>query len=187
MNAVEIAQRMTADEYLAMPYDGIPTWLVEGELVYNQPELLHQMVLMDLIVVLRRWMDVVSGRGLLSLPLDVKLDERNVFAPDIMWYAEADAPARHDKRPYPLPRVAVEVRSPSTWRYDVGAKMLAYERAGLAELWLVDTVSRTVIVCRRSDSAVGTFDMLLEIAEGEQLTSPQLPGFALDVASLFAD
>src|ERR1044072_5656412 len=89
MNAVQIAQRMTADEYLAMPYDGIPTWLVEGELVYNQPELLHQMVLLDLLVALRRWTDAVPGRGLLSLPLDVKLDERNVFAPDVMWYAEA--------------------------------------------------------------------------------------------------
>ncbi len=71
------------------------------------------------------------------------------------------------------------MRSPSTWRYDVGAKWLAYERPGLTELWLVDTDSRTVIVCRRSDGTASTFDVLLEVAAGEQLTSPQLPGFAL--------
>jgi Uma2 family endonuclease len=187
MNSMQLVKRMTADEYLAQDYDGIPTWLVEGEVVFNQPELLHQMVLMDLIRALRGWTDAASSRGLLSLPLDVKLDERNVFAPDLMWYAEDRAPARHDKRQYPLPDLAVEVRSPSTWRYDVGAKWLAYERAGLRELWLVDTVSRTVIVCRRSDPAASTFDVLLEVAAGEQLASPQLPGFALPVASLFAD
>ena len=79
------------------------------------------------------------------------------------------------------------MRSPSTWSYDVGAKMLAYERARLAELWLVDTVSRVVIVCRRSGPEVPTFDVLLEVGAGETLTSPQLPGFALPVASLFAD
>ncbi len=187
MNAMQMVQRMTADEYLELG-EGYPrTQLIEGEVVLNQPELLHQMVLSDLMKAWFGWQDGAPGRGLLTLPLDVKLDERNVFAPDLMWFAENRAPARHDKRPYPLPDLAVEVRSPSTWRYDVGAKWLAYERAGLKELWLVDTVSRTVIVCRRSDGTASTFDVLLEVATGEQLTSPQLPGFALPVSSLFAD
>ena len=64
--------------------------------------------------------------------------------------------------------------------------MLAYERAGLTELWLIDTKSQAVIVCRRSSSTVPTFDSLIERRGGDDLTSPQLPGFALDVASLFA-
>lgn len=186
MNTVQMAQRMTADEYLALG-EGYPrTQLIEGEVVLNQPELLHQMVLMDLLRALGDWTDAAPGRGLITLPLDVKLDERNVFAPDLMWYAEQGAPARDDKRPYPLPRLAIEVRSPSTWSYDVGAKMLAYERAGLTELWLVDTKSQAVIVCRRSSPTVPTFDSLIERRGRDDLTSPQLPGFALDVASLFA-
>jgi Uma2 family endonuclease len=184
MKAMQLVQRMTADEYLALG-EGYPrTQLVEGEVVMNQPELRHQMVVMDLIHALRVWMTAAPGRGLLSLPLDVKLDERNVFAPDVMWYAQNRAPARDDKRPYPLPDLAVEVRSPSTWRYDVGAKWLTYERAGLNELWLVDTVALTVIVCRRTGPTTSTFDVLLEVAAGETLASPQLPGFTLAVASL---
>jgi Uma2 family endonuclease len=187
MNAVQLAQRMTADEYLAQPEDGIPTWLVAGEVVVNAPGLPHQVLLTRLVTALQNWVTAQRGRGLASLTLDSKLDERNVFGPDLQWYAEGRAPGFHDKAPHPLPDLAVEVRSPSTWRYDVGAKMLAYERAGLAELWLVDTVALTVIVCRRTGPSAPTFDVLLEVAADETLASPQLPGFALDVASLFAD
>lgn len=185
MNAKQMAQRLTADEYLALPHDGVPTWLVEGEVVVDQPAHPHQHVLLELASELRAWTKAEVGRGLISLSLDSKLDERNVFGPDLQWYA-AERAKLEAKGPYPLPDLAVEVRSPSTWRYDLGAKWLAYERAGLKELWLVDTVAQTVIVCRRSSPLVSTFDVLLEVREGEEVTSPQLPGFALDVAALFA-
>jgi hypothetical protein len=33
--------------------------------------------------------------------------------------------------PSPLPQLAAEVRSPSTWRYDIGAMNAGYERDGL--------------------------------------------------------
>jgi len=187
MNTVQIAQRMTADEYLAQPEDGIPTWLVEGEVVVNAPGLPHQDVLTELTFALRGWAKAQPGRGLAVLTLDSKLDERNVFGPDLQWYAEGRLPGRHDKAPHPLPDLAVEVRSPSTWRYDVGAKMLAYERAGLAELWLVDTVSRAILVFRRSAPTVPTFDVSVEVGIDDDITSPQLSGFSLAVASLFAD
>jgi Uma2 family endonuclease len=188
MNAmVQAAQRMTADEYLAAPDDGRRTWLVDGEVVLNQPGNLHQVVLLDLIVVLTGWASHARGRGRVSLPLDVKLDEWNVFGPDVMWYAEARVPGRHDPRPYPLPDLAVEVRSPSTWRYDIGAKKAAYERAGLRELWLVDTAASEVLIFRRSSPRATSFDVSLEFAAGDELTSPQLPGFALALASLFGD
>jgi Uma2 family endonuclease len=185
MNAM-LAQRMTADEYLAQPYDGTRTELVGGEVIVTEPSLRHQNITVILVTELRAWAQSVCGGGLATVPIDVKLDERNVFAPDVLWYSDRRKPPLDADRPDPTPDLVVEVRSPSTWRYDVGAKWFAYERAGLSELWLVDTVARTIIVCRRSDPSVGTFDVLLDIAEGERLTSPQLPGFALDVASLFA-
>jgi Uma2 family endonuclease len=179
-----LVQRMTADEYLALG-EGYPrTELIEGEVVVDQPRVPPQRVLRAAFRALDGWALAADGRGEVMWPLDVKLDERNVFGPDLLWYSEGRAFAA--LWPYPLPDLAVEVRSPSTWRYDVGAKMLACERAGLTELWLVDTVATTVIVCRRTSPTASTFDVLLDVAEGEQLTSPQLPGFALDVASLFA-
>ena len=72
------------------------------------------------------------------------------------------------------------------WRYDVGAKRAVYERGGLPELWLVDDRAQSVLVYRRSAPAEPTFDVALELARGETLTSPQLPGFALSLDELFA-
>jgi hypothetical protein len=76
-----------------------------------------------------------------------------------MWYAAGRGPGRHDDRPYPVPDLAREVRSASTWRYDIGAKKAAYERARLPELWLVDTAADVVLVFRRSTPKIETFDV----------------------------
>jgi Uma2 family endonuclease len=186
MNAMAVAQRMTADEYLAQPFDEVRSELVEGEVVVEQPLNLHQVVARDLLVALHAWASAQRGRGEASMPVDVKLDEHNVYGPDLIWYAEGRAPARDDDRPYPLPDIAAEVRSPSTWRYDIGAKKAAYERAGLPELWLVDTAADEVLVFRRSSAHVQAFDVSLELGVSDDLSSPLLPGFALPLRTLFA-
>ena len=181
-----VAQRMTADEYLEIPWDGQRTQLIEGEIVVNEARKLHQVVLLDLLRALDSWASAAPDRGSISLPLDVKLDERNVVGPDLMWYADGREPDVHAERPYALPDLAVEVRSPSTWRYDIGAKKAAYERAGLKELWLVDTVADAVLVFRRSAPTSMSFDHTLELAGEDQLASPLLPGFALAIKTLLA-
>lgn len=85
-----------------------------------------------------------------------------------------------------MPDLAVEVRSPSTWRFDIGAKKANYERHGLAELWLVDTAADVVLVFRRSVPDATRFDISLELTSADALTSPLLPGFSLLVGEIFA-
>lgn len=184
MAVVPATQTMTAAEYLARPLDlsrGIEC-LVEGELVVNEPDWQHQQVVLDIAASLKAWIERGAGRGGVSLPIDVGLDDRNVYAPDVSWYR--DAPA-HQARPYPVPDIAAEVRSPSTWRYDVGTKKSVYERHGLPELWLVDTPASEVLVFRRSSRDAPRFDVSLELGIGDELASPLLPGFALALARLF--
>jgi Uma2 family endonuclease len=187
MDAMAVAQRMTAQEYLAIPFDEVRTQLVEGEVVLNESIRLHQVVLWDIARALDTWVLAAPGRGGTSLPIDVLIDERNVFGPDLLWYADGRVPGRRDQRPYPVPDLAVEVRSPSTWRYDIGAKKSAYERNGLPELWLVDTSADEVLVFRRSAPACPSFDVALELGRRDTLASPLLPGFALRLDGLFAD
>ena len=81
--------------------------------------------------------------------------------------------------------MAVQVRSPSTWRYDIGTKKGTYERLGVAELWLVDTAADEILVYRRSSPNVAEFDVALELTTTDSLTTPLIPGFSLDVAALF--
>jgi Uma2 family endonuclease len=188
MGAMAATQLMTADEYLALPPDPERRWvqLIEGQLVVDLPRLPHQILADELAFALQSWARSDPGRGLVTSPIDVKVDERNVFGPDLLWYAEGKAPQVSDDRPYPLPYLAVEVRSPSTWRYDIGPKKAAYERAGLRELWLVDTAASEVLIYRRSTPEAPTFDVALELERSQSLTSPGLEGFELALAELFS-
>ena len=187
MTAMQVAQRMTAEEFLDLP-ESPPSQrheLVEGEVIVNEPRAVHGDVERDLLVALVNWTRAKAGRGAAALPRDVRLDERNVFAPDVLWYREERVWNRNDPAPYPMPDLAVEIRSPSTWKYDIGAKKSAYERHGLPELWLVDTVAEEVLVFRRSAPDRASFDVAVELGRGEALTSPLLPCFALSLDELF--
>lgn len=187
MTAMAVGALMTADEYLALG-EGYPrTELIEGEVVLVAPKLRHQVVCGHLLVALAAWTSAAPARGLAIMPLDVKLNERNVYNPDVLWYAEDRAPRGGAQPPYPMPNIAIEVRSESTWRYDVGVKKRVYEEKRLPELWLVDTRAQAVRIFRRSALDAAVFDVVLELERDEQLTSPQLPGFSLALGELFAD
>jgi Uma2 family endonuclease len=177
--------RITADEYLAM---GENPWgrrgqLIDGEIVVNEPTPWHQRAVWAIVMGLGTWEKGGPDRGFACLPLDIKLDEFNVYGPDVLWYAKDRAPAITAPRPYAPPDLVVEIRSPSTWRHDIGRKKSGYEAAGVRELWLVDFTS--VLVFRRSDPKRPDFDVALELAPEETLTSPLLPGFALALAELY--
>ncbi len=187
MTAMAVGALMTADEYFAEPEGPPRTELIEGEVVLVAPKLPHQVVCCELTFALQVWRRTEPGRGLVIQPLDVKLDERNVYSPDILFYAEDRVPSAAAQPPYPLPNIAVEVRSESTWRYDVGVKRRIYEQQGLAELWLVDTRAHAVRIFRRSRPEAADFDVVLELECDEQLSSPQLPGFSLALSELFAE
>ncbi len=190
MTAVQTVQRMTAEEFMALPVGpddpGIYE-LVEGELVVHSPSGLHGDIQQTLLVALTIWTRGAPGRGKAAWPRDTRLGELNFFIPDLLWYREGRAPGPKDPPPYPLPDIAIEVRSPSTWRFDIGAKKAAYERNGLPELWLVDSVAYEVLVFRRSGPTATSFDVALELGVGDALESALLPGFSLPVADLYPE
>jgi len=180
-----VAQRMTVTEYLELDDERWGSNLIDGEVVVSEPLPLHQAILGDLLFAVKLWCRAAPDRGEVIMPIDVALDEYNCFGPDLLWYREGRAPGRTEVRPQPMPDIAVEIRSPSTWRYDIGVKKTRYEEHGLPELWLVDTAADEVIVFRRSQPKVPSFDSSLELARGDALTSPLLPGFALALDELF--
>ncbi|MDX6704818.1 MAG: hypothetical protein QOI48_664 [Solirubrobacteraceae bacterium] len=187
MDVVSTAQRMTANEFLALKPD--KRWrrreLIDGEVVVNEPSWTHSRSRFRIGTALEVWSRCGPARGTAGDPLDVALDEHNVLAPDVLWYRDGRAPRLSDQPPYPIPDLAVEIRSPSTWRYDIGAKKASYERHGLPELWLVDTAANVVLVFRRSMPEAPDFDVSEELNTEATLTSPLLPGFALAVKEIF--
>jgi Uma2 family endonuclease len=175
-----VAERLTADAYLARE-DPRRTELLDGTVIVNQPSVEHQRVCARIHRAIEDWTRSEQGRGEVSWPLDVVLGDATVLAPDVLWFAEP-LPARAAQAPR-VPELAVEVRSSATWVYDVGPKRTRYEQNGLAELWLADTASRTLLVYRRSGPKAG-FDVALELGPQDSLRSPLLPGFAAVVGEM---
>ena len=187
MTAMPAAQRMTAEEFVAAPVPdhGRPWNLVDDEVVVSEPTARHGHPQTNLLVALEPWAAKGAGRGHAVFPRDIGIDAFNVFAPDVLWYAHGRLPDPASPPPYAMPDLAIEVRSRSTWRYDVGAKRTGYERHGLPELWLVDTLARTVLVYRRSSAGASRFNIALELTEDDELTSPLLPDFSAAVRDVF--
>jgi len=80
--------------------------------------------------------------------------------------------------PLGAPTIAVEVLSPGDRRADVADKIATYLEAGTAAVIVVDS--------RRETIAVHDRDSVHVLQAGDTLTHAALPGFALDVAALFA-
>jgi Uma2 family endonuclease len=95
MDGVTATTHMTADEFLAMGEDpdGRRAQLIDGELVMNEPTRLHGHAQKTIIVALELWIREAPGRGVVCVPLDIRLNERNVYGPDVVWYREGAVPA----------------------------------------------------------------------------------------------
>ncbi len=180
-------ERLTVEDYYAMTVEGDRKQLVDGRIVVNEPLRPHAVLQKRMLIALHTWTAGGPGRGEVSLPQDVRLDEHNLFGPDLIWLAKEHVPPPGAKRAEHLPDLCVEIRSPSTWRYDLGPKKDAYERGGLPELWLVDDRAPRVLAHRRSRRESPRFDVVVELGAGDTLTSPQLPGFELALDELYRD
>jgi Uma2 family endonuclease len=176
---------MTVEEFFAAEIEADWAQLIDGQIVVSHPRPLHGVVQVRLAAALESWVSASAGRGLAVLTTDVVMDEYNAYGPDVLWIAEKHRPNNLEERLSRVPDLCVEVRSPSAWRYDVGTKKRVYERGGLPELWLVDDAANCVLVFRRSDPDAPNFDVELELHVGDELASPQLPGFALSLEELF--
>jgi Uma2 family endonuclease len=160
--------------------------LVDGEMVVDVPTEGHRVVVSRVLQALNEWAGAVDGRGEATVGMNLLIDERNVFSPDIAYLGGDRVLPDGIQHIDGTPDLAVEVRSLSTWCFNVGPKLRSYERLGLPELWLVDSPVASILVFRRSDPQVSEFDVALEITRGELLTSPLLRRFELPVDDIFA-
>ena len=185
--AMEAAtDHITARQFLDSGVPDRRRQLIDGVIVINEPRFLHGAVMARILYALMAWTEAAPGRGMAGPPLDVIMSEHDVYGPDVVWFREERIPVDWEAEEQERPDLVVEVRSPGTWRFDVGHKKDVYERGGISELWLADTKAELVLVHRRSQPESTRFDIARELGAAEVLGSPQLPGFSLAVESLFA-
>jgi Uma2 family endonuclease len=181
---------VTAEKFFAMTWLPPTAQLIDGEVVVViTPRIRHQHVAGELYHRLRLWIAASPGRGYCGIPQDVRINDRNVYAPDVWWCCDDRIPDLDEIRLPWLPDLAVEVLSPSTRRYDLGVKRERYEETGVPELWIIDPRQGALVpghVLRRSEPKAPTFDLDLRLSLGDELRSPQLSGFAVGLRDLLS-
>lgn len=81
------------------------------------------------------------------------------------------------------PELLVEILSPGTGRRDRTIKQALYDRWGITEYWLVDPDREAIRIFRRDH---GGFTVAADlVADDDVLTTPLLPGLAIQLATIF--
>lgn len=147
----------------------------------------------------------------LSSPIDVVLSEEDVLQPDVIFISRQREDIITSESINGAPDLVVEILSPSTEARDRGVKMELYAAHGVREYWIVDPACMTVEVyrARPADAAgrpaeaagpaakaentsreePGSLEPVLALhavyRPGQILTTPLIPGLALNPGRLF--
>ena len=161
MGMPDTAQKWTREMVLALPDDGNRYELFDGELLVTPaPGGLHQVAITALIDRLLPFVKEHRVGWLLTSPADLHLGGDQLSQPDlfILPYLPAD---RENWSGFPNPILVIEVLSPSTARFDRIIKRRRFQRAGIAEYWVVDLDARAVERWRPNDERPEILDTLL--------------------------
>lgn len=139
------AHYWTAAEVRALPDDGKRYECVDGELLVTpSPRLSHQRMLEELKAQLREFVKHSRCGELLASPADIELEPGSLVQPDIFVALPRDGTRLRDWADVGSLLLAIEILSPSTARNDRVVKRRFYQRAGVAEYWIVDLDARVI-------------------------------------------
>lgn len=152
----------TYGEYLTWP-EGNYAELINGVAYVKEPPApsrWHQELAGELYLQLRLALDGKPCRVYIA-PFDVRLPKSGeadelidtVVQPDVLIVCDLSKLDERGMRG--APDWIAEVLSPSTASHDKMAKLPVYERAGIAEVWLVDPVERSLSIHRLQDGRYG--------------------------------
>ena len=152
----------TYGEYLTWP-EGNYAELINGTAYIREPPApsrLHQEVAGELYLQARLALDGKPARAYIA-PFDVRLPQHGeadelidtVVQPDVLIVCDVRKLDARGMRG--TPDWIAEVLSPSTASHDKVAKLPVYERAGVAEVWLIEPIAPTLEIYHLQDGRYG--------------------------------
>ncbi len=179
--------KLTYDDFLLFPEDdGLRHELIDGvHVVSAAPNTRHQRVLVNLVFLVRGWLEEHPAGQVFVAPFDVVFSRFDVVEPDLLYMSNERAAAiLTEQHAAGAPELVVEVVSPGTRRQDETIKRTLYERRGVSEYWLVDPGAERIRVYRHH---AGRFEPPITLSRdaGDTLTTALLPGLQLSLSRIF--
>lgn len=180
------------DDYMAMPESTLSVEVVDGVLIdMPTPSYSHQDVQLAIAVPLRAHVRA-NGLGLIVVsPADLVIRRKpklRIRQPDVMFFSDARSGFDCAADPNRLqaesvaPEIAVEVLFPGQNERTLAEKLRDYASINVLEVWFADQLTRSIRVLRPDGES---YMLEREYRSGDRLTSPNLPGLDLPVASIF--
>ena len=188
MSTTAAPKLMTAEEFLALPDDGVERWLIRGQLREkrdtdmtrrNRP---HSITEARITKILGNWLDAQpSPRGEIvcgEAGFILRRDPESSVGVDIalITAAQADAITPDTTLIEGPPVLIAEVLSPNDTEDEVAERVEEYLACGVPVVWLISTRFRTVTIHRPNTSP---------LARDTLSGDPELPGFSCPVADFF--
>ena len=190
------AALMTTEEFLALPDDGVERWLIRGQLRENRGQggehpltvrnRWHSRIMVRVSQALANWLDQQpEPRGAIlcgEAGCRLRRDPPTVVGIDVVYISAELAASEPEETTLigGVPVLVVEILSPSDTQEQVDEKIDDYLRVGVALVWIIDPHDRTVLIYRPNQEP--EFVNVRQELSGE----PQLPGFRVPAAQLFA-
>jgi hypothetical protein len=134
---VEVAERMTAEEFLELAPEDRKAELIDGVMIMSSPALdIHERLFGFLFRLISEYVEAHDLGEVRGSRTPVVLASDQVYEPDILFVARERAGLITERGVMGAPDLVVEILSRATVAYDRGPKLRAYERAGVREVWL---------------------------------------------------
>jgi Uma2 family endonuclease len=139
MEAPEARTKLTYDDYLLLPEDGLQHEIIDGEHHVNAaPSPRHQRISRRIQRQLCEQIEDVGRGEVFDAPVDLVLSPVDVVQPDLLVILLHRADMVLETRLEGPPDLVVEILSPSTTRKDLELKRKLYESKGVPEYWIAD-------------------------------------------------
>jgi Uma2 family endonuclease len=192
MSSASSVKLMTAEEFLALPDDGVERWLIRGELREKRDTDMtrrnksHSITEARIAWILNNWVqrqpqphgEVVCGEAGFNLRQTPATISAGVDVA-VITAAQADAHSRDTTMIEGPPVMIAEVLSPHDTQEEVGERIEEYLECGVKVVWVVSPLFRTVTIHRP-----GANPIALD-ARDTLAGDPELPGFECPVADFF--
>ncbi len=105
------------------------------------PNTPHAIVQTKLFTGIYNYLEKLRLGTVLFAPVDVYLDSKNIYQPDIFFIAEARVDIIKTRGIFGAPDLVIEILSEDR-NYDLVTKKKVYEQSGVKEYWVVDPVTK---------------------------------------------
>ncbi len=183
--ASSIEPLMTVADLDALPDDNNRYELIGGELFVScAPGISHQRVLLNLEIHLSTYLSV-NRIGILVPGPGAIFSDHDAVIPDIAFVRNErwNDVVTGEKFTGALDLI-IEIISPGAdnRRRDFTAKRQLYGKYDIEEYWIIDIENRVVFVYRNENQSL---QEIAKLENDDEITSPLLPGFQLNVSEVF--